>query len=151
MGKQWTGWNHHKWTMLHPCLFPITTTLKPGKMQWRPKCQQPLFEPQVFFSFCSFHFFCQLTVFQDLNYRYRHKMSHAHAWHGHLGWQQCYNNTGWHCTHPQPYEQLLAGWIVGTAGLCNASNSHPSKPHSPNIAPESEMMSNSSSLCSRGF
>jgi len=54
-------------------------------------------------------------------------------------------------THPQPYEQLLTGWIMGTAGLCNVSNSHPSKPHSPNIAPESEMMSNSLSLCSRGF
>ena len=45
MGKQRTGWNHHKQTMLHPCLFPITTTLKPGKMQQRPKCQQLLFEP----------------------------------------------------------------------------------------------------------
>jgi hypothetical protein len=53
--------------------------------------------------------------------------------------------------HPQPYEQLLAGWIVGAARLCNASDSHPSKPHSLNVAPASEMMSNSLSLCSRGF
>jgi hypothetical protein len=35
----------------------------PQQMQQRPKCQQLLFEPQVFFfSFIPF-FFCQLTVF----------------------------------------------------------------------------------------
>ena len=61
------------------------------------------------------------------------------------------NDPGRYRTHPQPYEQLLTGWIVGAARLCNASNSHPSQPHSPNVAPAGEMMSNSSSLCIRGF
>jgi len=47
---------------------------------------------------------------------------------------------------PQPYEQLLTEWIVGVASLCNVSNSHPSKPHSLNVAPASKMMSNCLSL-----
>jgi len=34
-------------------------------------------------------------------------------------------HTEQHHTHPQPYKQLLTGWIVGAAGLSNVSDSHP--------------------------